>query len=82
MRAAQDPWDKPRRNLWPIVLSCAAVILAIVLALTVSALTLNYIFDALLEDKPPMTAATSTPEPTSTPPPAAPGDGPDRRRRR
>ena len=81
MRTAQDPWDKPRRqikrNLWPIVLACASVILAIVLALIVSALTLNYIFDALLEDKPPVTAATSTPEPTSTPPPTAPAETPE-----
>ena len=81
MRTAQDPWDKPRRqikrNLWPIVLACASVILAIVLALIVSALTLNYIFDALLEDKPPVTAATSTPEPTSTPPPTAPAEPPE-----
>lgn len=80
MRATQDPWDKPRRqvkrNLWPIGLSCAAVILAIVLALTVSALTLNYIFDALLEDEPPVTAATSTPEPT------APAETPERVRHR
>lgn len=53
MRTAQDPWDKPRRNPWPIVMACAAIALAIILALTVSALTLNFIFDALLADKPP-----------------------------
>ena len=52
MRTAQDPWDKPRRNPWPIVMACAAIALAIILALTVSALTLNFIFDALLRTSP------------------------------
>ena len=56
MRTAQDPWDKPRRNPWPIVMACAAIALAIILALTVSALTLNFIFD------PPPTAPAETPE--------------------
>ena len=77
MRTAQDPWDKPRRNPWPIVMACAAIALAIILALTVSALTLNFIFDALLADKPPVTVATSAPEPTSTPPPTAPAETPE-----
>ena len=65
MRTAQDPWDKPRRNPWPIVMACAAIALAIILALTVSALTLNFIFDALLEDKPPVATVTPSQEPTS-----------------
>lgn len=64
MRTAQDPWDKPRRNPWPIVMACAAIALAI-MALTVSALTLNFIFDALLEDKPPVATVTPSQEPTS-----------------
>lgn len=65
MRTAQDPWDKPRRNPWPIVMACAAIALAIILALTVSALTLNFIFDALLADKPPVATVTPSQEPTS-----------------
>ena len=86
MRTAQDPWDKPRRNPWPIVLACSAfalaVILAVILALTVSALTLNFIFDALLEDKPTEAVTASSPEPTSIPPPTAPAETPEQVRRR
>lgn len=66
MRATQDPWDSPaKRDLRPIVLACAAIVLTIVLSLTVSALTLNFIFDALLEDKPPVATVTPSQEPTS-----------------
>lgn len=68
MRATQDPWDPPVKfNPWPAVLACAAVVLAIALALTISAITLNRIFDILLEDKPPEAVATSSQEPTSAP---------------
>lgn len=43
-----------KRDLRPIVLACAAIVLALVLALvlglTVSALTLNYVFNAIMTD--------------------------------
>ena len=76
MRTAQDPWDKPGRNLWPVVPACAAIALAIILALTVSALTLNFIFDALLEDKPPVATVTPSQEP-AVPAPTAPAETPE-----
>ena len=34
-----------KRDLRPIVLACAAIVLALVLGLTVSALTLHYVFN-------------------------------------
>ena len=77
MMAAYRPRRLAKRDLRPIVLACAAIVLAIALGLTVSALTLNFIFDALLEDKPPVTGATSAPELTSTPPPTAPAETPE-----
>jgi hypothetical protein len=76
MRTAQDPWDKPGRNLWPVVPACAAIALAIILAVTVSALTLNFIFDALLEDKPPVATVTPSQEP-AVPAPTAPAETPE-----
>ena len=76
MRATQDPWDSPaKRDLRPVVLACAAIVLAIALGLTVSALTLNFIFDALLEDKPPVATVTPSQEPTSAP--TAPAETPE-----
>ena len=76
MRATQDPWDSPaKRDLRPVVLACAAIVLAIALGLTVSAITLNRIFDILLEDKPPEAVATSSQEPTSAP--TAPAETPE-----
>lgn len=65
MMAAYRPRRLAKRDLRPIVLACAAIVLAIVLGLTVSALTLNFIFDALLEDKPPVATVTPSQEPTS-----------------
>lgn len=76
MRVTQDPWDSSAKfNPRPAVLACAAVVLAIALALTVSTITLNRIFDVLLEDKPPEAVATSSPEPTSAP--TAPAETPE-----
>ena len=65
MMAAYRPRRLAKRDLRPIVLACAAIVLAIVLGLTVSALALNFIFDALLEDKPPVATVTPSQEPTS-----------------
>ena len=65
MMAAYRPRRLAKRDLRPIVLACAAIVLAIVLGLTVSALTLNFIFDALLEDKPPVATVTPSQEPAS-----------------
>ena len=78
MRTSYQPRRLTKRNPWPIVMAYAAIALAIILALTVFALTLNFIFDALLADKSPVTVATSAPEPTSTPPPStAPAETPE-----
>lgn len=77
MMAAYRPRRLAKRDLRPVALVLASIVLAIALGLTVSALTLNFIFDALLEDKPPVTVATSAPEPTSTPPPTAPAETPE-----
>lgn len=75
MMAAYRPRRLAKRDLRPIVLACAVIVLAIVLGLTVSALTLNFIFDALLEDKPPVATVTPSQEPTSAS--AAPSETPE-----
>ena len=66
MMTAYRPRRPTKRNPWPAVL-------ALVLAVTVSALTLNYVSGALLEDTPsgPAPATTSTPPtvPAETPEP-------------
>ena len=75
MMAAYRPRRLAKRDLRPIVLACAAIVLAIALGLTVSALTLNFIFDALLEDKPPVSTITPSQEPASAS--AAPAETPE-----
>ena len=80
MMAAYRPRRLAKRDLRPIILACAAIVLAIVLGLTVSALTLNFIFDALLEDKPPMATVTPSQEPASAS--AAPAETPEAVRHR
>ena len=80
MRTAYRPRRLAKRDLRPIILACAAIVLAIVLGLTVSALTLNFIFDALLEDKPPMATVTPSQEPASAS--AAPAETPEAVRHR
>lgn len=65
-----------KRDLRPIVLACAAIVLALALGLTVSALTLNYVFNAIMVN--PFQEAVSQPViPTSTPPPTAPAETPE-----
>ena len=64
-----------KRDLRPVALVLASIVLAIVLGLTVSALALNFIFDALLEDKPPVATVTPSQEPTSAS--AAPAETPE-----
>lgn len=61
-----------KRDLRPIVLACAAIVLALVLGLTVSALTLNYVFNAIMTD--PFQEVVSTATPAPTPPPTAPAE--------
>lgn len=61
-----------KRDLRPIVLACAAIVLALVLGLTVSALTLNYVFNAIMTDPLQETKSTTTPAPA--PPPTAPAE--------
>ena len=80
MMAAYRPRRLAKRDLRPIVLACAAIVLAIVLGLTVSALTLNFIFDALLEDKPPVATVTPSQEPASAS--TAPAETPEAVRHR
>lgn len=82
MRTTQSPWDKPRRNPWAVVLVCSAFILAIVLALTVSALILNFVSDALLEDRPPEAVPSFAPEPPSIPAVPVPAETPETMRHR
>ena len=65
MMAAYRPRRLAKRDLRPVALVLASIVLAIALGLTVSALTLNFIFDALLEDKPPVATVTPSQEPTS-----------------
>ncbi len=64
-----------KRNLRPIVLACAAIVLALVLGLTVSALTLHYVYNAIMTD--PLQAAVSTPTPAPSPTPTAPAETPE-----
>ena len=64
-----------KRDLRPIVLACAAIVLALVLGLTVSALTLHYVFNAIMTD--PLQAAVSTPTPAPSPTPTAPAETPE-----
>ena len=66
---------------WPAVLACAAIALAIILAVTVSALTSNFIFDALLEDRPPVATVTPS-QKSAAPTPTAPAETPEPVRRR
>lgn len=80
MMAAYRPRRLAKRDLRPVVLACAAIVLAIALGLTVSALTLNFIFDALLEDKPPVATVTQSQEPTSASPALAETPEPVRHR--
>lgn len=54
-----------KRDLRPIVLACAAIVLALVLGLTVSALTLNYVFNAIMTDPLQEAVSTTTPVPRS-----------------
>lgn len=61
-----------KRDLRPIVLACAAIVLALVLGLTVSAITLNYVFNAIMTDPLQETKSTTTPAPA--PPPTAPAE--------
>jgi len=65
MMAAYRPRRLAKGNPWPAVLACTAIVLAVILAVTVSALTLNRIFDILLEDKPPVATVTPSQEPNS-----------------
>lgn len=65
MMAAYRPRRLAKCDLRPVALVLASIVLAIALGLTVSALTLNFIFDALLEDKPPVATVTPSQEPTS-----------------
>ena len=64
-----------KRDLRPIVLACAAIVLALVLGLTVSALTLHYVFNAIMTD--PLQEAVSTPTPALSPTPTAPAETPE-----
>lgn len=64
-----------KRDLRPIVLACAAIVLALVLGLAVSALTLNYVYNAIMTD--PLQAAVSTPAPAPAPTPTAPAETPE-----
>lgn len=64
-----------KRDLRPIVLACAAIVLALVLGLTVSALTLNYVYNAIMTD--PLQEVVSTPTPARTPTPTAPAETPE-----
>lgn len=75
MMAAYRPRRLVKGDPWPVVLACAAIALAVILAVTVSALTLNFIFDALLEDKPPVATVTPSQELTSAS--AAPAETPE-----
>ena len=64
-----------KRDLRPIVLACAAIVLALVLGLTVSALTLNYVFNAIMTD--PLQEVVSTTTPAPAPTPTAPAETPE-----
>ncbi len=64
-----------KRDLRPIVLACAAIVLALVLGLTVSALTLNYVFNAIMTD--PLQEVVSTTTPALAPTPTAPAETPE-----
>lgn len=63
-----------KRDLRPIVLACAAIVLALVLGLTVSALTLNYVFNAIMTDPLQEAVSTTTPAPAPAPTPTAPAE--------
>lgn len=69
-----------KRDLRPIVLACAAIVLALVLGLTVSALTLNYVFNAIMTDPLQEVVSTTTPAPTPQPPAPAETEEPVRHR--
>ncbi len=77
MTAPHQPRRLAKRDLWPVALACASIVLAIALALTVSALTLKYVYNAIMTD--PLQSIVSTPAPTSTstPPPTAPAETPE-----
>ncbi len=66
-----------KRDLRPIVLACAAIVLALVLGLTVSALTLNYVFNAIMTDPLQEVKSTTTSDITHTPAPTAPVETPE-----
>ena len=77
MRAAQNPWGKPRRltkgNPWPAVLACAVLLSTVSLGLVLG----DNLATASKVDGLPEIVTTTAPEPAGTPPPAASSEAPE-----